>query len=81
VNSAAANTGNTIGAAATVTISCPTGTKLISGGAQIAQTGNTKAALAASFPSSNTVWTGTAIVTVGGTGQATITAFALCTAP
>jgi hypothetical protein len=34
--------------------------------------------VSASYPSSASVWSGTAIVTVTGTGSASITAFALC---
>jgi hypothetical protein len=59
-------------------VSCPAGTKLLGGGANVSQTGKTKAAVSSSYPSNNTTWSGTAIVTVAGSGQATITAFAIC---
>jgi hypothetical protein len=72
------NTGNTAGALATSTVSCPAGTKLLSGGANIAETGNTKAAVSSSYPTSTTVWTVISIVTTAGTGQATVTSYAVC---
>jgi hypothetical protein len=76
------NTGNTLGAStATVTVSCPAGTKLLSGGANIVQTGNTKAAVSGSYPSGANAWTATSVVTVAGTGQPALTAYAVCTAP
>ena len=61
-------------------MSCPVGTKLLDGGANITQGGTnaTKAAVSASYPSNATTWTGTAIVTVTDTGSASITAFAIC---
>jgi hypothetical protein len=78
VTGSAVNTGNTDGAAATSTATCPAGTKLLGGGARITETGNTKAAVSASFPSGASVWTATSLVTTGGNGQAQIAAYAIC---
>jgi hypothetical protein len=75
------NSGNTAGATASSTATCGANTQLIGGGAFITETGNTKAALAASYPSTPGTagtWTATSIVTTAGTGQPTIQAYAIC---
>jgi hypothetical protein len=51
---------------------------MLGGGANVTQTGNTKAAVAGSYPSSASQWTATSIVVVAGTGNATIQAYAVC---
>jgi hypothetical protein len=81
VTGTAASTGGNpaVGSTAgTSTATCAAGTKLLGGGANVTQGNATKAAVSASYPSNATTWTGTAIVTVTGSGSASITAFALC---
>ena len=65
-----ASAGNTVGSTSgPSTVSCPTGTTLLGGGANVRQTGNRKAAVSSSYSSNATTWSGTAIVTGAGTGR------------
>jgi hypothetical protein len=72
-----ADVGSTAGPS---TATCPEGTKLLGGGANISQgdKDKVKAAVSASFPSSASSWTATAVVVSTGSGSASITSYALC---
>ena len=62
------------------TATCPAGTRLLGGGANLAQgpAAGVRAAVSASYPSSATTWSATAVVTLTGSGAASITAYAVC---
>jgi len=62
------------------TATCPAGTRLLGGGANVAQgpAAGVRAAVSASYPSSATTWSATAVVTLTGSGAASITAYAVC---
>jgi hypothetical protein len=60
------------------TVTCPAGTKLLGGGATVAQGNAVKAAVAISAPVSTTTWSATAVVITTGSGSASITASAIC---
>jgi hypothetical protein len=60
------------------TATCPSGTKLLGGGANITQGSSLRAAISASYPSNSTTWSATEVVTVSGGGSAQITAYAVC---
>ncbi len=60
------------------TATCPTGTKLLGGGANVTQGSGARGAVSGSYPSSGTTWSATAVVTVSSGGTVTITAYAVC---
>ena len=66
----------------TSTATCPAGTIMLGGGANITQGNNgTKAVVASSYPSAASAWSATAMVTVAGTGTgspASITSYVIC---
>jgi collagen type I/II/III/V/XI/XXIV/XXVII alpha len=59
------------------TATCPDGTILLGGGASIAHSNNNRGAIEISQPVGNT-WTAKAIVTTGGAGAFSVTAYAVC---
>ena len=80
--SAANATRNTL---TTATASCPAGTVLLGGGAQVTTTATQKerAALVTSYVSGATTWTAVGVVAIanlGGGNTMTVTAQAICTA-
>jgi hypothetical protein len=64
---------------ATASASCPAGTVMLSGGAQITTTDSLeKTQLVASYPASATTWTVVGAASVGGGKTWTLVAYALC---
>ncbi len=64
---------------ATASASCPAGTVMLSGGAQITSTDSIeKTQLVSSYPSSTTTWTVVGAASVGGGKTWSLTAYALC---
>jgi hypothetical protein len=61
----------------TSTATCPDGTILLGGGASIVHSANNLGAIEISQPVANT-WTARAIVTLGGNGGFSVTAYAVC---
>jgi hypothetical protein len=59
------------------TATCPAGTVLLGGGAAVAHSNNNLGAIEISQPVGNT-WTARAIVTLGGNGGFSVTAYAVC---
>jgi hypothetical protein len=65
-----------------VTATCPTGTKLLGGGATITQGGTARGAIYQSSPTPTTGqptgWQASGVVTTSGTGAVSIVAYAVC---
>jgi hypothetical protein len=82
VTGAAAQAGNGSAVGVTTTAStanCPTGTKLLGGGASVSQGGTARMAVSSSAPNSGgTGWTAAGIVLVSGNGATSVTAYAVC---
>jgi hypothetical protein len=63
----------------TSTATCPTGTKLLGGGATLTQGSGARGALSVSAPNATgTAWTATGVVTLAGNGSIAVTAYAIC---
>ena len=82
VNGTTTSAGNGSAAGVTTAVStanCPTGTKLLGGGASVNQGGSARMAVSSSAPNSGgTGWTAVGIVVVSGTGSTWVTAYAVC---
>lgn len=83
----AGTSGNTAGVAVSDTASCPAGTVILGGGARLSSTatfaaGINRVNLVESYPASASTWTATMVIRTAfaATSNATITAYAVCTA-
>ena len=82
-NSATSAVAAPVNTLTTASVSCPAGTILLGGGAQVTTTAaqKSRAVLVASYPSGATTWTATSVaaVALGAGNTMTVTAYIVCT--